>query len=626
MNGRPRRTVPSGGSVSHDHAVFSGPATEKTARSSRGTPAANNSLQGRPRPGSTSTGSAGGGRATGSSGAAGGGRATGSSGAAGGGGAAVGAARPGESVAAAYRARQILARAHWAAAAFADYDRQTVLRIAEAVAIAAHAESRRYAEWAVKETGFGVAEHKTIKNEACSLGVFERYRDEDYVSPRVDSAAKIVSLPRPAGVILALTPSTNPVCSVFFKVILALLTRNAIVVSPHPMAKGCCTDAALLLAEVATEAGAPDGVISVVEDPTVQLVETLMADPVTDVIVATGGTAMVRSAYRSGNPALGVGPGNVPVLVDATADLAAAARRIVDSKAFDNSVLCTNESVLVVEAGARQQLLREMQRQHAALLDEADRDRLRAYLFPDGLLNGDAIGKDAAWIASQAGIRVPPRTRLLLAPFDLVVPEEPFCKEKLSPVLGVATARDARHGIEAARAVVRIGGAGHSAAIHSEDAETIMRYAARVPVLRVAVNAGNSTGSAGLDTNLAPSMTLGTGFVGRSSIGENLEPRHLVNWTRAAYNSDSSVPFGNFAGLVPWQAPTGQVPAYPVASNLPGAPGAGTAGAARREPGAGGPWADQDRVPDDRGGGLSDSVRALLRALIIDELRQLVGE
>jgi len=121
-------------------------------------------------------------------------------------------------------------------------------------------------------------------------------------------------------------------------------------------------------------------------------------------------------------------------------------------------------------------------------------------------------------------------------------------------------------------------------------------------------------------------MTLGTGFVGRSSIGENLEPRHLVNWTRVAYNSDSSVPFGNFAGLVPWQAPTGQVPAYPVASNLPGAPGAGTAGAARREPGAGGPWADQDRVPDDRGGGLSDSVRALLRALIIDELRQLVGE
>jgi acetaldehyde dehydrogenase / alcohol dehydrogenase len=518
-----------------------------------------------------------------------------------------------------YQARQMLASAHWAAAAFASYDQQTVLRIAEAVAAAAHAESRRYAEWAVKETGFGVAEHKMVKNQACSLGVFERYRDDDYVSPRVDPAAKIVSLPRPAGVILALTPSTNPVCSVFFKVILALLTRNAIVVSPHPMAKGCCTDAALLLAEVATQAGAPDGAIQVVQDPTVRLVETLMADPVTDVIVATGGTAMVRAAYRSGNPALGVGPGNVPVLVDATADIPAAARRIVDSKAFDNSVLCTNESVLVVEAAARDQLLREMQRQHAALLDEAGRDKLRAYLFPDGLLNGDAIGKDAAWIAGQAGVRVPPRTRLLLAPVDLVVPEEPFCREKLSPVLGVVTASGAGHGIDAARAVVRIGGAGHSAAIHSEDPATIMRYAARVPVLRVSVNVGNSTGSSGLETNLAPSMTLGTGFVGRSSIGENLEPRHLVNWTMAAYNSEPGVPFGDFTGLVPWQRPAGQVPAYPVASNLPGAPAAASTDAGRAV-------TDRDPVADDGGGELPDSVRARLRALIIDELRLLVQE
>jgi len=530
---------------------------------------------------------------------------------------AAGPARPGDSVTATYQARQMLARAHWAASAFASYDHATVLRIAEAVATAAHAESRRYAEWAVKETGFGVAEHKTIKNEACSLGVFERYRNEDFVSPRVDSAAKIVSLPRPAGVILALTPSTNPVCSVFFKVILALLTRNAIVVSPHPMARACCTDAARLLAEVATGAGAPDGVIQVVEEPTVALVETLMADPVTDVIVATGGTAMVRSAYRSGNPALGVGPGNVPVLVDASADVAAAARQIVDSKAFDNSVLCTNESVLIVEEAVREQLLREMQRQHAVVLDETGRDKLRAYLFPDGLLNGDAIGKDAAWIAAQAGIRVPPRVRLLLAPVDLVVPEEPFCREKLSPVLGLVTAATAARGIEAARAVVRIGGAGHSAAIHSRDPETIMRYAARVPVLRVAVNVGNSTGSSGLETNLAPSMTLGTGFVGRSSIGENLEPRHLVNWTRAAYNRDAGVPFGDFSGIVPWQRPAGQVPAYPVASNLPGGGGAGRPARVLADSTDGTDGAAEGRVPD--------SLRDQLRTLIIEELQQLMG-
>jgi acyl-CoA reductase-like NAD-dependent aldehyde dehydrogenase len=529
---------------------------------------------------------------------------------------------------ASYRARQMLARAHWAAGAFATYDRAAVLRIAEAAATAAHGQARKYAEWAVAETGFGVAEHKVIKNEACSLGIWERYRDEDYVSPRIDPAGKIVALPRPAGVVLALTPSTNPVCSVFFKVIIALLTRNAIVVSPHPMAAACCTDAARLLAAAAVGAGAPDGIIQVVENVTVPLIETLMSDPVTDVIVATGGTAVVRAAHRSGNPALGVGPGNVPVLVDATADLAAAARRITDSKAFDNSVLCTNESVLIAEDAIADQLARELQRQHAAVLDPAGTARLRGYLFPDGRLNAEAIGKDASWIAERAGVRVPPRTRLLVTPVDLVVPEEPLAREKLSPVLGLVRAQTAVRGIEAARAVVRLGGAGHSAAIHSRDAATILAYGSRVPVLRIAVNVGNSTGSSGLETNLAPSMTLGTGFVGRSSIGENLEPRHLVNWARIAYNSDAAVPFDEFAGLSVSESSHGPVPAYPYASNLPQAPGFSVTGSG---PDAADPADLAGGAAGDGGAGsiaagaVPDAVREQLRALIIDELRQLVG-
>jgi acyl-CoA reductase-like NAD-dependent aldehyde dehydrogenase len=531
----------------------------------------------------------------------------------------------------------MLQRAHWAASAFATYDRQSVLRIAEAAARAAHRRSRHYAEWAVRETGFGVVEHKVIKNEACSLGILERYRGEDLVSPRIDTSGKILALPRPAGVVLALTPSTNPVCTVFFKVILALLTRNAIVVSPHPMARECCADAARLLAAAAVEAGAPDGVIQVVAEPTIPVIEALMSDPVTDVIVATGGTAVVRAAHRSGNPALGVGPGNVPVLVDATADPADAARLIADSKSFDNSVLCTNESVLIVQATAADRLLRELHRQQAALLDDAARDRLRAYLFPDGRLNGEAIGKDAAWIAARAGIRVPPRTRVLLAPVDLVVSEEPFAREKLCPVLAVTTTESPERGVEAARAVVRLGGAGHSAAVHSADERVILRYAARVPVLRIAVNAGNSTGSSGLTTNLAPSMTLGTGFVGRSSIGENLEPRHLVNWTRVAYNSDDAVPFGNFAGLPVWERPSGPVPAYPRASNLngasrapgvPGAPGgpAGTPAASPEGPeGLEGLETSGAAEYDGAAGArISAQAREQLRALIIEELEQLI--
>ncbi|HEX7995881.1 MAG TPA: hypothetical protein VF506_18330, partial [Streptosporangiaceae bacterium] len=215
------------------------------------------------------------------------------------------------------------------------------------------------------------------------------------------------------------------------------------------------------------------------------------------------------------------------------------------------------------------------------------------------------------------GIRVPPRTRLLLAPVDLVVPEEPFCREKLSPVLGVATVETAQRGIEAARAVVRLGGAGHSAAIHSQDPQVITTYGVRVPVLRVAVNVGNSTGSAGLDTNLAPSMTLGTGFAGRSSIGENLEPRHLVDWTRVAYNSDPGVPFGDFTGIAPWRRPAGKVPAYPRASNLPPEDIDGAhAGPYRSR--------EADSVSPGIQPGLPDSVRDQLRALIIEELSQLM--
>jgi acyl-CoA reductase-like NAD-dependent aldehyde dehydrogenase len=517
-------------------------------------------------------------------------------------------------------AGHVLERARWAARAFARYSAADVQRIVAAVAEAGYRNAQHYAEWAVRETGFGVVEHKTLKNEACSRGIVAEYAGEDFVTPRIDAARKIVEVPRPAGVVLALTPSTNPVATVYFKVLLSLMTRNAIVISPHPMARECCTAAAAALAEAAVAAGAPDGVVQCVAEPTVPLVTALMDDPRTDVILATGGTAMVRAAYSSGNPAIGVGPGNVPVLVDASADLKAAARRIVESKAFDNSVLCTNESVLIVEDAVADRLLREMERCGAAVLDRADTARLSAYVFPEGRLNVDVVGKSASWIAQQAGLRAGPRTRVLLGCFDVAVPEEPMTHEKLSPVLGVLRVPDAQRGIEAARAVVRIAGAGHSAAVHSTDPETIMEYAATVPVLRVAVNVGNSTGSSGLDTNLAPTMTVGTGFVGRSSLGENLHPRHLVNWTRIAYNADASVPMGDFAGLSPWRDQTGPVPGYPVASNDRSAAAAPAPGGALRPERV---VADALQYRGARRNGDDESFRAEIRRLVLEELSQL---
>jgi acyl-CoA reductase-like NAD-dependent aldehyde dehydrogenase len=491
------------------------------------------------------------------------------------------------------RARMMLQRARWAATAFATFDGDRTRRIVEAVADMAYQNAERFAVAAVEETGMGVPEHKRRKNEACSRGLIERYGGDDYAGVRVDPESKIVSVPKPAGVVLALTPSTNPIATVYFKVILALMTRNAVVVSPHPMARRTCSEAVHLLARAAVGAGAPDGCLQVVEEPTIPLIEALMSDPGVDVIVATGGTAVVRAAYRSGNPSLGVGPGNVPALVDATADVAQAARCLADSKAFDNSILCTNESVAIVEERVADAFARELERQGAHVLDAAGADRIRATCYPEGHIETKLAGKDARALARAADIHVPDRTRVLVAPFELVVPEEPLASEKLFPLLGLVRVPDAARGIDAARALLRIGGGGHSAVIHSRDPRTILAYGAAVRVLRVSVNAPGSTGGSGLDTNLAPTMTVGTGFFGRSSLTENLQPQHLLQWTRLAYASDPSEPFGDFTGLQPWSA---RPEPAPVAAPAP--------------------------PPAAAGDGLS---RDELRRMILDELRELVG-
>lgn len=505
------------------------------------------------------------------------------------------------------RGRAMVERAEWAARAFASYDISAVRSIARAAAEAGERHARQLAEEAVAETGFGVAEHKFLKNVACSIGIWNTYQDDDYVSPVIDEARKIVEIPRPAGVVFALTPSTNPVATVMFKIMLSLLTRNAIIVSPHPFAKKVSSDAARVMREAAIAAGAPDGCIQVVDEPSIPLINALMTDDRVDVIVATGGTPMVRSAYRSGNPAIGVGPGNVPVLVDATADLQKAAARIVTSKSFDNSILCTNESVVIVEESVAARFAQAMTKEGALILDEQQAMAVADVIFEGDHFNTSWVGKSAVAIAQAAGIKAPAKTRILVAPFDLVVPEQRLAHEKLCPVLGWVVVPTAARGIQAACAVLRITGSGHSAAIHSEDPGTIMAYASAVRVLRVSVNVGNSLGSAGIETHLPPTMTIGTGFFGRSSVGENLQPKHLVNHTRIAYNADSAVPMADFVGRDPWSTPRGPVPAYPIPSNADEAP--------RLQPRA------NDVVRRDDG---SDELRDEIRRMVIEELRQII--
>lgn len=461
----------------------------------------------------------------------------------------------------------ILTRAKWASEIFRGYDSQRTQAIVDAVAKVAFEKAQEYAEWAVRETGFGVVEHKRFKAEASSRSLVDYYRGYDFVNPHIDHERMIVEIPRPAGVVFALAPATNPIATVYFKILSALMTRNAIVFSAHPAARECCNHATRLLATVAERAGAPDGVIQAIDKPTIPLIDEFMRSDKTSVILATGGMAMVRAAYSSSNPALGVGPGNGPIVVDDTADCKRTARYLVDSKSFDNGILCTADSIAIVYQGIAKQLRIEMERLGAYFCKEDEIPLLRDFMFGAGSLNvPGVVGRDAALIAHDAGIRVPPRTRILVAPIDKIGVDEPLSEEKLSPVLAWFVAAGKSEAFTQARATLRMTGAGHSAAIHSDDPQTVLDYAATVEAYRVIANAALSQGASGLTTNLAPTMTVGTGFFGRSSVGENVGPMHLVHWTRIAYAKDASVDMASFdttrlkfAGPLP-SAPSDGVP------------------------------------------------------------------
>ncbi|MCB6179312.1 aldehyde dehydrogenase family protein [Rhodobacter sp. Har01] len=516
----------------------------------------------------------------------------------------------------------VMERARWAAGAFAELDRATTLRIARAVAEAGHSRAQADAEAAVRETGFGVVAHKRLKNELCSRGVFDTYAGQDFVGPLAEPDRRIVKLARPAGVILALTPSTNPIATLNFKAVLAMLTRNAVVFSPHPLAKGCSIAAAEALAEAARKAGAPDGAIQVLREPTIPLVEAAMSDARVDLVLATGGPAVVQAAYRSGHPAYGVGPGNAPAYVHESADPVAAAKRLVDSKSFDNSILCTNESVVLADRVLADRLLEALRQAGAHVCSEAEADRLRALLWnAEGGFNvTGALGKDAAVIARAAGITVPPSTRILVVPFAKVQPEEPFAREKLAPVLGFARVDGPGEAGRAARAMMRHAGTGHSAGFHGRDEAALMAFARAAPALRVAVNVPLSQGAAGFGTNLGPTMTIGTGFAGGSALGENLRPDHLVNWVQIAQAADAEP--ARFDHISPWRAEPLLPAEAPISYSQGNPPGGPVGGKRAPVPGVDLPFGGSAVTA--RGPAAQDDMAALraeIRALVLEELR-----
>ena len=443
----------------------------------------------------------------------------------------------------------LLTGAERAAAEFVDYDRERVARIVRAVAEAALEHAESLAVRAVEETGFGVLADKVLKNETIAKTFLEEYAESNYCDQRIDSQKRMLLIPRPAGVVLGITPSTSPIAAVCYKVLCALLTRNAIVISPHPGAKRVCTDTAQILARAAEQAGAPRNVVQVLPEPSIPVVEAMMADDRVKLVIATGGGAVVRAAYRSGTPAIGVGPGNSPVVVDETADLKQVAEKLIRSKSYDNGVLCTTESVLIAVDSIAPRLVKLLTAKGAHLCSATETQRLREYMFPGGKFNTKVVGRDAAVIAAEAGFSVPKQTKVLIAPIESTHGNEVLTHEKLSPVLAYLAAPDFSRATAAARQILDVTGIGHSAAIHSENAQRVLDYSFALPVHRIAVNVPASLGNAGIGTYLPVSMSLGTGYIGGSSSSENLNPDHFVQWSSVAYSTNIFDKFPDFDEL-----------------------------------------------------------------------------
>lgn len=416
---------------------------------------------------------------------------------------------------------------------------EQVDRVCAAMAGAAHGASERLGRMSSEETGYGVPEHKKLKNEFGSKFVWESIKDIKTAGVvRHDPAARVYEIAWPMGIVAALTPSTNPTSTVMNKILISVKARNAIVVAPHPAAVNCCLETARLMADAAEAAGAPKNLVQCMSEISLQGTQELMSHKYTAVILATGGSAMVRAAHSQGKPAYGVGPGNVPVYVDRSADLEKAARYIVASKAFDYSVICATEQAVVADRPIAARLQQLMENEGAYFLDEAQRQVMRELLFfPDGGINTATVGKSAQVLAGMAGIQVPRSARILVAKLRSVGRDEPLSREKLTTVLGWYEADGWEAGCDRCIEMINFGGRGHSLIIHATDEKVIMAFGLEKPVFRIGVNTMGTFGTIGLTTKVMPSMTLGSGGIGGSITGDNITVYHLFNVKRLAYET-----------------------------------------------------------------------------------------
>ncbi len=440
------------------------------------------------------------------------------------------------------QAREMAAEAAAAQKRFATFSQRQVDAVVEACASAALEAAETLARAAVEETGYGNVPDKIIKNRFGAVDVLQAIRGMRTVGLlREDKDAAILDYASPVGVVAAIIPSTNPTSTAIYKTLISLKAGNAIVLSPHPSAIKCICQAAAVMERAALSAGAPDGLIRCMSQTTLQGTQELMRRPEVGVILATGGTGLVRAAYSSGKPAYGVGPGNVPAAIERSANVRKAIADILAGKTFDYGTICSSEQSIIVEETVRERALDELRQQGAYFLSPEEAEKVARLVFQSGshTPNPKIVGRPATMLAEMAGITVPAATRVLLARLepDQVGRDFPLSAEKLSPILAFYSVPGFPAVIELAVRLLRFGGAGHTASIHSQDAGKIRQYGQAVPAFRVAVNTSAVHGSTGYSTNLFPAMTLGCGAPGGNITSDNIGPQHLFNIKRVAWES-----------------------------------------------------------------------------------------
>lgn len=416
---------------------------------------------------------------------------------------------------------------------FASYSQEQVDAIFKAAATAANTQRIPLAKMAVEETGMGVAEDKVIKNHYAAEYIYNAYKNTKTVGViEKDDSFGIKKVAEPIGLVAAVIPTTNPTSTAIFKTLISLKTRNGIIISPHPRAKGCTIAAAKVVLDAAVKAGAPEGIIGWIDVPSLDLTNTIMKEA--DIILATGGPGMVKSAYSSGKPALGVGAGNTPAIIDETADILVAVNSIIHSKTFDNGMICASEQSVIVDSKIYDKVKEEFKYRGCHFLNNKELDMVRKTMIINGALNAKIVGQKAAKIAELSGFEVPADTKILIGEVESVELSEPFAHEKLSPVLAMYKSNNFEDAVQKAEHLIADGGYGHTASLYINqvtETEKMADYFERMKTCRILINTPSSQGGIGdlYNFKLMPSLTLGCGSWGGNSVSENVGVKHLLN-------------------------------------------------------------------------------------------------